>query len=148
MQKLLSIFRVALLAIGLCYTALAMAAVTLKVKESSLGNYNPPALADYLTVSPDRQHAAYMAIKGDKIFVVVDGKPDPTYDGIGALVFSPDSQRLAYTVRQGKKWLMVVDGKPGPTYDNIVGGNPVFSPNSQHVAYMVNPQKPSPNIYL
>jgi hypothetical protein len=65
--------------------------------------------------------------------VVVDGKEEKQYDGIGqSLVFSPDSKMVAYWAGIGKKRFVVVDGKEGKQYDGI-GGNIIFeSPNSLH----------------
>ena len=48
--------------------------------------------------SPDGLRVAYVARRGERFLVVVDGKEGPEYERIrvGALSFSPDSRRLAY----------------------------------------------------
>ncbi len=93
-------------------------------------------IRDSFTVSPDNQHIAYVARRGNKVVVMVDGKAGKEYDGIGtAPIFSPDSQRLAYGAGRGRKWIVVVDGREGKEYDGIMEGDPVFSPDSEHVAY-------------
>jgi dipeptidyl aminopeptidase/acylaminoacyl peptidase len=89
-------------------------------------------------VSPDSRRVAYMAQEGNKQFVVVDGKEEKKYDGIGegTLIFSPDSRRVAYVAQEGNKWVVVVDGKEEKKYDGIVtlgGGRVIFdSPDSLH----------------
>ena len=67
-----------------------------------------------LLFSPDSQHVAYAAIKGDKQFVVVDGKEGTRYDGLsgkGIIFDSPDTfHYLAakgnsiYLVEERMKW--------------------------------------------
>jgi len=87
-------------------------------------------------VSPDSKRVAYVARVGDKQFVVVDGKEEKQYDGIGegTPIFSPDSKRVAYNARVGDKWLVVADGKEEKRYDGI-GTTLIFSPDSKRVAY-------------
>jgi hypothetical protein len=90
-------------------------------------------IQESFTVSPDSQRVAYGAVVSDKWFVVVDGKEEQQYDGIGAPIFSPDSQRVAYGAGVGNKQFVVVDGKEGKPYDGIVGGRIVFdSADSLH----------------
>lgn len=88
-------------------------------------------------VSPDGKRVAYIANAGDRQFVVVDGKEERQYDGIGegTLIFSPDSRRVAYVAIAGNKQFVVVDGKEEKQYDAI--GIPIFSPDSKRMAYMV-----------
>ena len=83
-----------------------------------------------LLFSPDGRRFAYIASRGDKKFVVVDGREGPhfkfiIYPGAGVggdvvdrILFSPDGERYAYIggTAEGKK-VVVVDGKPGPTYE-------------------------------
>jgi hypothetical protein len=73
---------------------------------------------------------AYVAEKGGKWLVVVDGQEGAEYDGIleGGLLFSPDGQRVAYRAQKGEKWLVVVDGQAGAEYDVIGKGSLVFGP--------------------
>jgi hypothetical protein len=80
-------------------------------------------------ISPDSKHIAYAAMAGNKMFVVVDGKEEKQYDGLGSLIFSPDSKHVAYAVKASNKGFAVVDGKEGKQYDGIVtleGGRVVF----------------------
>ena len=55
-------------------------------------------LAGSLTVTPDSRRVAYVARRGGKWLVVVDGVEGKEYDAIGAPLFSPDGQRVAYSL--------------------------------------------------
>ena len=91
-----------------------------------------------LVVSPDSQHVAYVAVRGGKVFVVVDGVEGKEYDGIvtgGGPRFSPDSQHVAYVAGRGEKRFVVVDGVEGKEYDGTGENTLIFSPDSQRVAY-------------
>jgi tetratricopeptide (TPR) repeat protein len=90
--------------------------------------------------SPDGSRVAYSAqIDETKCAVVVDGRPGPEFDVVGArceisdTAFSEDGTRLAYVGRRAGKWYTVVDGQLGEAYD--VAGMPVFSPNGKRVAF-------------
>jgi len=106
-----------------------------------------------LTFSLDSKRLAYVAQKGAKDLVVVDGHPGPECDGVYALAFSPDGRRVAYAAGKGRKqfdyvtrltfgsdgrsvvrgggrcdrWCVVVDDQIGPLYDEIAKGD-VFIP--------------------
>jgi len=56
--------------------------------------------------TPDGCHIAFVAQKGDKQLVVVDGELGPEFDGIdrSSLVFSPDGKRIAYIAKKGDNW--------------------------------------------
>jgi Tol biopolymer transport system component len=100
-----------------------------------------PARFHSLVVSPDSRRVLYVARRGGKELVVVDGVEGKGYDEIldGRIpvpeppVFSPDSRRVAYAARRGGEWLVVVDGVEGKKCDTV--GAPVFSPDSRRVAY-------------
>ncbi|HOR68771.1 MAG TPA: hypothetical protein PKX48_13715, partial [Planctomycetota bacterium] len=87
--------------------------------------------------SPDEKRLLYVAWKGPKEVLVVDGNPGPECDGIlqEPLVFSPDGKRLAYGAWKGSKRVVVVDGKLGPEYDDIGKESLVFSPDGKRLAY-------------
>jgi Tol biopolymer transport system component len=88
--------------------------------------------------SPDGRRVAYVAGRGKKFLVVVDGKEGPEYDriGVGAPSFSPDSRRLAYFAERGGKTFAVVDGIEGKPFDHASSSAPIFSPDSRRVVYM------------
>jgi acetyl esterase/lipase/Tol biopolymer transport system component len=88
-----------------------------------------------LKVSPDSKRLAYAARTGNKWFVVVDGKEEKQYDGLGAPLFSPDSTHVAYAAQMDNKQCVVVDGKEEKQYDGIKAGTLLFSPDSKRLAY-------------
>ena len=56
--------------------------------------------------SKDGHHYVYAARKGEKWFVVVNGKEGPAFDRVVLPVFSPDGKRLVYRARKdGKRFL-------------------------------------------
>ena len=97
--------------------------------------------------SPDSKRIGYIAPRGKKQAVVVDGKEGRYYDEIDLTgpIFSPDGKRFGYVAREGEdkyrdKWLAVVDGKEGKRYDSIIVSKGsfqkiVFSPDSRKFGY-------------
>ena len=92
--------------------------------------------------SPDSQRIAYVAKKGGKWFVAIDGKEevyedllDPYSSTIVSdpIVFSPDSQKVAYRAKRNNKMFIVVNGKEGKEYNYVYP--PVFSPDGKYIAY-------------
>ncbi len=83
--------------------------------------------------SSNGMRIAYLARKGAKWSVIVDGKQGPEYDGADYVSFSPDGEHLAFGAKVGTKWSMIADGKEGPQYDDI--GDPVFSPDGKRIGY-------------
>ena len=81
------------------------ASIHLLSREVSLGQILPGIVAKTLTVSPDSRRVAYLAQKGARWVVVVDGQEGLDYDGIeeGTLLFSPDSRRVACLAHMGAK---------------------------------------------
>jgi len=120
----------------------------------------------YLLFSPDGKRVAFLALKGEKMLVVVDGKIVSKHDGYCPrfefdsksgylsrgdwspafgldferpptdLQFSPDSKHVVYRARKENKAIVVMDGKPGPTYDEIMSYTPKFSKNGKSWAYV------------
>jgi hypothetical protein len=54
--------------------------IRLLTREVSLGRIRLGIIVESLTVSPDSKHLAYGARRGEKLFVVVDGKEGKEYD--------------------------------------------------------------------
>ena len=52
------------------------------VSEKLIGKIHPSSVAEPVKVSPDSKRVAYVAIEGNKWFVVVDGKEGRKYDDI------------------------------------------------------------------
>jgi Tol biopolymer transport system component len=114
---------------------------TYRVEEARLGALDADAT---VVVSPDGRHVAYVAAKGNKQFVIVDGQAGREYDAIdpGSLVFSPDGKRLAYVAARknraatgGQTQFVVEGGKEGKGYDGIGLSSVRFSPDSKRVGY-------------
>ncbi|MCX5659808.1 MAG: hypothetical protein NTW19_08815 [Planctomycetota bacterium] len=114
-------------------------------------------------LSEDGEHTAYVARKGRKWQVVIDGHPSAEYDQIGitppagvvavkgwfgsttyepvkedpwrgvGLYHSARGKRIAYVARQGDKWVVVVDGRPGREFDEIY--HVVFSRDGSRFGY-------------
>jgi WD40 repeat protein len=90
---------------------------------------------DFVVFSPDGQPLAYVASRGTKILVVLDGVEQASFDSVSrSIVFSPDSKHLAYPAAKDKNtWFVVVDGaEQAPFY---LVARPWFSPDSKHMAY-------------
>ncbi|MBN2293156.1 MAG: PD40 domain-containing protein [Pirellulales bacterium] len=86
--------------------------------------------------SPKGSRQAFVAVRGDKHLVVLDGVDGKQYMRVweDSLTFSPDGRRFAYAVIIDKKWVMVVDGVEGKPYDMV--WKPAFSPQGKRVAYV------------
>ena len=71
----------------------------------------------------------YGARKGDRWFVVLDGKafPQDGHDFVGYFAFSPDSRKFVYAAGKGNQQSVVVDGKAGPKYERLF--KPAFTDN-------------------
>jgi hypothetical protein len=117
---------------------LLFSAPKIKITETSLGKMKEGIIDVTLHASPDSKRVAYVAKRGEKNLVVVDGVEGKEYDGIsgGALVFSPNSKRVAYRAKRGDKSFFVVDGVEGKEYDDVADFSLVFSPDSKRVAYV------------
>ncbi|SRR5260370_32680163 len=103
-----------------------------------------------LTLSEDGKHYAYSAVDKDKLFPVVDGKPqefhlkvDTDCCGEGGhwfevwqyteYIFSPDGNRIAFVEISERGWKLILDGK-------VIDRSPIvgdfrFSPNGSFLAY-------------
>lgn len=97
-------------------------------------------VTEQIKFSPDGRRVAYVARRGEKFLVVVDGKEDPEYDRIrvGAPSFSPDSRRIAYFAERGGKTFAVIDGIESQPFDHSSSEAPIFSPDSRRVVYLAD----------
>jgi hypothetical protein len=95
----------------------------------------------HLIYNKDASRHVYVAKKGKKVFVVVNGKVGPPYDMVVSPVFSPDDKHLVYRARKnGKRFVVVADahGKTisrHPAYEQVF--QPVFTDDGRSVAYGV-----------
>lgn len=117
----------------------------IRVKEEPIGTLHQnseravhPFWGRSEVVSKDGCHLAYVAIKEDKEFVVVDGRPGPKFDRVEAksLVFSPDGSRFAYWawVHKGEPCQVVVDEQASLAGSGLLWG-PLFGPGGRRIAY-------------
>jgi Tol biopolymer transport system component len=95
-------------------------------------------IKEQIRFSPDGLRVAYVAQRGKKFLVVVDGKEGAEYDriSVGAPRFSPDSRRVSYFAERGGKTFAVVDGTESKPFDYGSSDAPMFSPDSRRVIYM------------
>ncbi len=91
---------------------------------------------DYLVFSADGSRMAYSARKGDKWFMMVDGRPGPEFDEVSHAQFSPDGRRLAYFAVKEEKSRVIIDGQSESVFDYVDRGSVVFSPDSRRLAYV------------
>src|SRR5262249_16605132 len=77
--------------------------IRLTTREVSLGKIDArdalrASQEEMLAVSPDTRHVAYVARRGDKSVVAVDGREGSPFDEVDAhtLLFGPDSKRMGY----------------------------------------------------
>jgi hypothetical protein len=81
--------------------------------------------ASGLVFSPDSTRLAYIAGKGGKRVLVVDGQAGPPYDQVGHFAFSADSMHMAYVAVREDRNIIVVDGAERAAYDSVPAG-PVY----------------------
>lgn len=87
-----------------------------------------------------RSHA-YAARRGDRWFVVANGKQGPPFDRVVSPVFSPDGKTLVYRARQaGKRFVVVADAsgktlRQHPAYEQVFPAR--FTDDGKAVAYGV-----------
>lgn len=88
--------------------------------------------------TPDGRRLVYVALRGEKTVVVVDGREGKAYDRVGAAipVFSADGKHMAYTARDyGRPEVVVLDGKEGPGFEAVPATSLVFSAAGDRFAY-------------
>lgn len=95
---------------------------------------------DYPVFSPNGKRHAYVALRGESTFLVLDGKETRiSEDGsIVSFTFSPDGKRWACFVETSGKDYVLVDGKRIGSYGigNAAWSKQiVFSPDSRHFAF-------------
>ena len=84
-------------------------------------------------LSEDGKHVAYIARKGEKAFVVVDGTKGREFDQVGSLALSPNGARVAYVGRDGSSHVVILNGAEAGPYR--WAGNVSFSPDSRRFSY-------------
>jgi len=95
----------------------------------------------YPVLSTDGAHHAFVAERGERSLVVVDGREGPLYDKVVNPRFTPDGKGLVYRARQdGQRFVVVADlqGKTlreHPRYPAVFEVR--FSPDGKSVGYGV-----------
>ncbi|MEW6079002.1 MAG: hypothetical protein AB1724_14400 [Thermodesulfobacteriota bacterium] len=76
--------------------------------------------------SPKGSRMVFPVYDPDKktAYMVVDGKPHPSFESIMQPIFSDDEKHVAYMARKDGRWRMVVDGEAGiNAFDGIIRGS-------------------------
>ncbi len=91
--------------------------------------------ARLIRFSPDGRHLAFVAQRGQKSVLVVDGRESRPYDLVRpeSVQFSPDSAHWACIAFLGTRSAAVVDGREGAGYDQVAGFQ--FGAEGGHFAY-------------
>jgi roadblock/LC7 domain-containing protein len=104
---------------------------------------------EFLDFSPDGRHVAYLARRGGKQCMVVDGAAGPLFEKIMArtFAFSPGGKHFIYEARDGQQALAVMDGNRRTEIDRFEKDDLIpiaewpamlvaaFSPDGEHVAF-------------
>ncbi|MFW5799028.1 MAG: hypothetical protein ACOCXX_05160 [Planctomycetota bacterium] len=86
-------------------------------------------VAGSLVFSFDGSRLAYVAARGGKYVLVVDGKAGRGHEKIGsAPVFSPDGKRVAYLAVDGGAETVIENGKAGSRYEAVIAGSLRYNP--------------------
>jgi len=141
-----------LLILSLAASPASSAEAAYTVEEARVGVR--PRGGGQMSHSQDGRHVGWATTVEGGQQVNIDGRPGPTYDGVGHLNFGPDGNRVAYSVRRGERWFVVCDGQesgpyegidpqlrgmPGPGFDDRpieCTGAVRFSPDGSHLAYV------------
>jgi hypothetical protein len=81
--------------------------------------------------SPDGRRLAYVARRGGRSIVVLDGQEFGPYERLipDSLAFSPDGGHLAWIAGRGEQQMIVVDGVEGGAYTAVLSAGPLaFDP--------------------
>ena len=88
-----------------------------------------------LVFSSDGAHFAFVAMRHNTQFVVLDGQEGKPFDEIGedSLSFSRERNQMVYKGRRGTGWMLIVDGRESEPVDLIATCGPEFSRNDGRV---------------
>jgi hypothetical protein len=106
----------------------------------TLGTIDPETyVSKSLVFSPDGRHAIWLNRLNDRLQILLNGTPGPSFDGIfrPPVVLSPDGRRMFFLLenKMDHHLSVVTDGTVGPEFDTILSGTPLFSSDSRHIAY-------------
>lgn len=89
--------------------------------------------ASPIVFSSDSQKIAYVAQKGEELFVVLNSSEEKSYQEIRNITFSADSKNIFYLAKKDNKVFLVINGKEKEPYDEIMA--PAFSADGKKVVY-------------
>ena len=112
--------------------------IRLETKEISLGKLSSDVVIPQLIISADGRRVAYVARRGERYVVVVDGVEGKPYRLIKYVdvCFSSDSKRVAYAAWRDPMDVVVVDGVEGKPYHSIGQESLCFSRDGKRLAYV------------
>jgi hypothetical protein len=91
---------------------------------------------DKIVLSPDGKRYAARCRNQTSMFMVIDGKKELEYNGIGdEMNFTADSTKFAYHASNGTRAFIITNGEESKPYTNILT-RPMFSPTGAHIAYV------------
>jgi hypothetical protein len=105
------------------------------VQDGTPGEAWDSLCASSITLSPQGDHVAYVAVGPDGVHAVRDEQPEPAYDRIETLRLSPHGTHLAYVAWRAGRATLVVDGAAGSFHDSLAG--PMFRLDGNSVACAV-----------
>lgn len=83
--------------------------------------------------SKDGTTLVYPAGKGNKEFIIINGREEEKFDFVSSPKFSNDNFSLIYIANEGNKWFAVVNRKKETRYDMVKEVN--FSPTGNSYSY-------------
>jgi hypothetical protein len=89
---------------------------------------------EHLRLSPDGKRLVHVAHKGNRQYLVVDGRPTKKFSRIDLLRLGPDGTPAYVATAYGKSFVMAGETQGGEV-DDVLDG-PVFSADGRKVAYV------------
>src|SRR4051794_25980598 len=99
-----------LLALIIAFGVQAARGQATTVSETPVGSTGDYDQVKAITFSEDSRHVAFLGMKGDKQFIVSDGKVIGTYDWVipDSLILSPMGKHVAYVIQDGNDMSVVI----------------------------------------
>lgn len=90
-----------------------------------------------VTFSSDGKRAAYIGVRGQTFFLVVDGREYGPFDQVAraGVLISPRARRVALSLVIAGRWHLWLDGQLSGPFEGLAHGHPLFSDDESHVAY-------------
>jgi hypothetical protein len=84
--------------------------------------------------SPDRRVRIEVQERGSRQYLVVDGVPGESWEGIGEVAFTADGREVVYAATRARHWHVVRRSEVGPAFDGILQGSLTLSASGR-IAY-------------